>query len=135
MKKLRIKSLLPLLLAIIFSCDKKHELETAFETKKNEYWKYIDACGGGRGLFFKFNKDGSYDKYNRFIDDGFELFNNDGDLISGKRTWSIKNDSIFVWDNEEYKIEKYSTQQIRLSYYHYKKKNKKCSITLNKVKW
>lgn len=34
MKKLRIKSLLPLLLAIIFSYDKKHELETAFETKK-----------------------------------------------------------------------------------------------------
>jgi len=134
MKKLKIKLLLSLLLVISFSCDKKYEIKTTFETKKNEYWKYKDACDGGRGLFFKFYKDGSYDKYNRFIDDGFELFNNDGDLIGGKRTWSIKNDSVFVWDNEKYNIEKYGKQEIILSYYHYKEKNKKCIITLNKVK-
>ena len=82
---------------------------------------------------FRFNKNGSYDKYLKSYT-VFDLFNNDGDLLSGSRTWSLKNDSIFVWDNEEYRIEKYGTQQIRLSYYHYKKKNKKCSITLNKIK-
>jgi hypothetical protein len=119
--------------ALFFSCNKKSDMKEVFITNKSEYWKYNDDCQS-HGVYFKFNEKGSYDKYNRCIDDGFELFNNDGDLLSSSRTWSIKNDSIFLWDNEEYKIEKYNTQQIKLSYHHYKEKDKKCIITLSKVK-
>lgn len=128
------RKLILLAFVILLSCVKNIELENTFITKQNEYWQYENACGGGRGIYFKFNNDGTYDKINRFINDGFVLFNNDGDLISGPRSWSIKNDSTFVWDNGEYKIEKCNSQQIILSYYHYKEKDKKCLITLSKVK-
>ncbi|KIA97078.1 hypothetical protein [Flavobacterium sp. KMS] len=119
-------------LSIQFSCTKQNELKTIFIAKENEYWQYKDDCQS-HGVYFKFNKKGDYDKYNRFINGGFDLFNNDGDLISGPRSWGIKNDSTFVWDDEDYKIEKCNPKQIILSYYHYKEKNRKCKITLNKV--
>ncbi|WP_281322569.1 hypothetical protein [Flavobacterium aestivum] len=121
-----------LLLVLSFSCSKKNELENIFISKQNEYWCYKDDCQG-LGVYFRFNKKGDYDKYNRDIFDGFELFNNDGDLISGPRSWSIKNDSTFVWNGEDYKIESCNTKKIILSYYHYKEKNKKCRVTFNKV--
>lgn len=121
--------------SIMFSCNKKNELKTIFIAKQNEYWQYKDDCGSSH-VYFKFNKKKDYDKYlSKPINEGkgFDLFNNDGDLISGPRSWSIKNDSTFVWDKGDYKIEKCNTKQIILSYYHYKEKNKKCKITLNKV--
>lgn len=126
------KILIILSFIIVSSCSKKNKLETIFITKQNEYWQYKDDCQS-YGVYFKFNKKGDYDKYNRFINDGFELFNNDGDLMSGPRSWRIKNDSTFVWNDEEYKIEKCNTEEIILSYYHYKEKYKKCKITFNKV--
>lgn len=131
MKKLTNK-LVILLAFFLFSCDKKNELETVFIAKKNEYWDYKNNCGN-HGVYFKFHKDGSYDKYNKYINEGFELFNNDGDLISGKRVWNIKNDSIFCWDNEEYIIKSYDTKKIILTYSHNKEKGRICSITLKKV--
>jgi len=131
-KKSMNRKLILIAIVVLLSCGKERELENTFVTKKSEYWQYNDDCAKSR-VYFRFNKNGSYDKYLKSYT-GFDLFNNDGDLLSGSRTWSLKNDSIFVWDNEEYRIEKYGTQQIRLSYYHYKKKNKKCSITLNKIK-
>jgi hypothetical protein len=132
-KKSMNRQLILIVFLVMLSCGKESELKNTFVTKKNEYWQYNDDCAKSR-VYFIFNKNGSYDKYLKSYT-GFDLFNDDGDLLSGSRTWSLKSDSIFVWDNEEYRIEKYNTQQIKLSYYHYKETNKKCSITLNKVKW
>jgi len=132
MKKLTTRLMIGALLIMFFSCSKKRELENTFITQQNEYWDYNDNCEG-HGNYFRFNKDGSHDKYNGFIDGSFELFNNDGDVISGPRTWSIKDDSTFVWDKEEYKIESCNKKKIILSYYHYKEKNKKCTVILTKV--
>ena len=117
---------------LLISCSKKREIENIFLCNKNEYWKYSDDCQS-HGIYFRFHKKGDYDKYNRDIFNGFELFNNDGDLVSRKRTWSIKNDSIFVWHKAKYNIESYTEQKIILSYYHYKEKNKKCTVTFVKV--
>lgn len=114
------------------SCGKKHELENTFITNESEYWKYNNDCIQSR-VYFKFYQNGNYDKYLRTYK-GFNLFNNDGDIISKERTWSVKNDSTFVWSKEEYKIEKIGKQQIILSYHHYKVKDKICKVTLNKVK-
>ena len=131
-KKSTNSLVLLLLLFLIFSCSKRSEIENIFISKQNEYWDYNNDCQS-HGVYFRFNKKGNYDKYNRFINDGFELFNNDGDLLSSPRSWSIKNDSTFVWDKEEYKIEVCTKDRIILSYYHYKENNKKCKITFKKV--
>lgn len=132
MKKLIIKLVLVSLLVLFFSCSKKREIESIFITQKNEYWNYKD-CDGGHSLYFKFNEKGDYDKYNRYIKDGFTLFNNDGDLISGPRSWSIKSDSTFVWDKGLYKIEVCTKDSIVLSYNRNYENYKKCKITFKKV--
>lgn len=130
-------SKLPLILLFIltFSCSKKSEIEDIFISKQNEYWDYDNNCQS-HGVYFRFNKKGDYDKYlSKPMNEGkgFDLFNNDGDLISGPRSWSIKNDSTFVWDEAEYKIESCTNQKIILQYYDYKEKDKKCKVTFKKV--
>jgi len=132
MKKLTTKLVTGSLLIFLFSCSKKSEIENIFITQKNEYWNYKD-CDGNHSLYFKFNKDGSHDKYNRYIKEGFTLFNNDGDVISGPRSWSIKNDSTFVWDKGVYKIEVCAKDSIVLSYIRNYENNKKCKVTFKKV--
>jgi hypothetical protein len=132
MKKLTTKLVIGALSVLLFSCNKKRDIENIFITQKNEYWNYKD-CDGGHSLYFKFNKKGDYDKYNRYIKDGFSLFNNDGDVISGPRRWSIKNDSTFVWDKGVYKIEVCAKDSIILSYNRNYENNKKCKITFKKV--
>lgn len=119
---------------LLVSCSKKSEIENIFTCDNNEYWDYINDSQS-HGIYFRFNEKGDYDKYNRDIFTGFELFNNDGDIVSLKseRTWSVKNDSTFVWHGEEYKIESYNEQKIVLTYYHNKEKNKKCTVTFVKV--
>ena len=118
-----------LIIIVVFlqiSCSKEAKIENVFTTSKNEYWKYKNSCGS-HGIYFRFNEDRTYDKYNKYINDGFELFNDDGDLISGSRTWSIKNDSIFIWNKAEYKIKSYSSSKIILIY-----DDGKCQVTLLK---
>ena len=132
MKKLTTKLVIGSLLILLFSCSKKSEIENIFISNQDEYWDYKDDCEG-HGVYFRFNEKGDYDKYNRYIKDGFTLFNNDGDVISGPRSWSIKNDSTFVWNNEDYKIEVCTKDSIILSYYHYKEKDKKCKVIFKKV--
>ena len=113
------------------SCSKKSEIETIFIANNNEYWEYRNYCHNTAGIYFQFRKNGSHDKYlNSYV--GFDLFNNDGDLECGPRTWSIKNDSVFLWDKGIYKIEKITNKEIILSYYHYKIKEKNCFIRLSK---
>lgn len=132
-KRLKMNKFLFLFALFLFlSCSKKRENENFFITKNNEYWDYDDTCQN-RNIYFRFNKNGSWNRYNKDIFDGFEIFNRDGDLLSTQRTWSIKNDSIFVWDNEEYKIETCTKDSIILTYYHYEDKNRKCKVTLKKV--
>lgn len=132
MKKSTSKLLIILLLVLSFSCSKKSEIEEIFISEQNEYWSYNDDCQS-HGVYFRFNKKGDYDKYNRFINDGFELFNNDGDLKSGPRSWSVKNDSTFIWNEAKYRIESCNNQKIILMYYNSKDKNKKCRVTFKKV--
>ena len=127
----KIKIIILLLLCI--SCNKKSEIESVFVAHKNEYWEYQNYCNnGGRGIYFQFKDGAVYDQYLQYINEGFRLFNRDGDLESGLRTWSIKNDSVFLWDKGIYKIEKITNKEIILSYYHYKIKGKKCFIRLSK---
>jgi hypothetical protein len=135
MEKLANKLTYFIILILFFSCSKKREIENIFITKKNEYWNYKD-CDGGHSLYFKFNKNGSYDKYlSNPINEGkgFDLFNNDGDLLSGPRSWIIKNDSTFVWDKGVYRIEVCVKDSIVLSYNRNYENNKKCKITFRKV--
>lgn len=132
MKKSKIKILLISFFLILLSCDNKTQFEKSIIATEKDYWQYNDDCES-HGVYFQFNEGGDYNKYNRYIDNTFELFNDDGDIIGGVRSWSMKNDSIFIWDNEEYKIEKSTDKQIVLTYYHHKEKNQKCKITLNKV--
>ena len=131
-KKSMNKPVFLLIVCLLFSCTKKAELENFFISNEKEYWNYKD-CDGDHSLYYKFNKKGDYDKYNRDIYDGFELFNNDGDLISGPRTWSIKNDSTLVWDKGVYKIEVCTKDSIILSYYRNYGNFRKCKISFKKV--
>ncbi len=127
MKRVVSLALFLILSCLSISCSKKNQIERIFISSKSEYWRYSDKCGT-HGIYFKFHKNGTYDKYNRFIDDGFTLFNDDGDIKSGPRNWSISNDSTFIWDKFEYKIKQCQPNSIVLTY-----KNGKCEITLLKV--
>lgn len=64
------------------------------------------------GNCYKFKKNVTCDLYLIFIDKPFfRLYNYDGisnnevDLMRDPGTWSIKNNSTFVWDEEIFKIE------------------------------
>ncbi|WPO80744.1 hypothetical protein [Flavobacterium sp. KACC 22761] len=122
-----------LLVSFCISCSKKSEIESTFRTSENEYWKYKNYCLGTKGIYFQFKEDGSYDKYLLYIDEGFSRFNTDMGGGIDRRVWSIKDDSTFVFDNAEYHIEKISKEEVLLSYYHYKIKDKKCFISLKKL--
>ena len=135
MKKLMNKLVFFLIICLLLSCGRKSDIENIFTSKQNEYWNYKD-CDGDQSLYFKFNKKGDYDKYlSKPLNEGkgFDLFNNDGDLISGPRSWSIKNDTTFVWDNGVYKIEVCTKDSIILTYYRNYENNKKCKVTFKKV--
>ena len=115
------------------SCSKKKDIESIFVCNKNEYWDAKDYCYNTGGNFYQFKENGSCDRYilyNNYL--GFRLANSDGDLINDPGTWSIKNDSTFVWDKGVYKIEKLVKNEILLSYYHYEIKDKKCYVRLSK---
>ena len=109
------KIILFIALLLCVAC-KKSNIEKKIIANNNEYWEYYNYEHNQGAIYFQFKENGSYDKYLQFINEGFKLFNNDGDVISGYRTWSIKNDSTFVWDDDEYKIEKISENEIILSY-------------------
>jgi hypothetical protein len=128
----KIKIIISLLIILCTSCSKKSEIESIFVANKNEYWQYRDYCWNIKGIYFQYKKDGISDKFLLDSNEGFSLFNDDGDLKNGPRPWSIKNDSTFVYDYSEYKIEKITNKEILLSYYHYKIKNKKCFVKLSK---
>lgn len=119
-----------ILILSLFACSKDHKAESILIAHNGEYWQYENKCGS-HGINFQFNADGSYDKYNHYTDKGFVLFNNDGDLISGKRSWSIVKDSILVWDNLDYKIVSITEKKIILSYFY--SKDKSCKVILIKV--
>ena len=123
-----------IILSLLFiTCDKKNEIESVFIAHKNEYWEYRNYCNNsGRGIYFQFREGAVYDQYLQYINEGFSLFNSDGDLIFDSRSWSVKNDSTFVLDKEAYKIEKYSNKEILLSYFDSGIKDKKCFILLSK---
>ena len=125
--KWKINSLIIVtILCLQVSCSQKSKIEDTFINSKTDYWKYKDNCGS-HGIYFKFYKDGTFDKFNRYLD-GFALFNNDGDLVSGPRNWFLYNDSILAWGDAKYKVEFYSNDKIILSY------NKgNCRITLSKT--
>jgi hypothetical protein len=121
---------------LLISC-KKSQIENTLICNKGEYWEYANNCGS-YGVFFKFHKNGTFDKYlSKPISEGkgFDLFNNDGDVISLKsnRTWSMQKDSTFIWGKGRYKIRSCNQQKIVLTYFHYKEKNKKCTVTFVKV--
>jgi len=129
-----MNNLLSFFVAILFfSCNSKDSLEQIFITAPNEFWRYEDSCQS-HGVYFKFYKDGHYDKYiskPTGEGKGFQLFNNDGDLISDVRTWNVKNDSVFTWEGANYDVEKGNKQQIILHYKDGKKND--CSIIFTKI--
>lgn len=125
------KIIIILLLLCCISCSDNDKIKSVFVANKNEYWECMNYCHDSR-TYFQFKDNGTYDAYLLYAKEGFHLFNDDGDLISVSRTWSIKNDSTFVWDKWNYKIEKMSKNEILLSYYHYKIKNKKCYARFSK---
>ncbi len=134
-KKLMNKFIFLIIVSLLLSCKRKSEVENIFISEQNEYWNYKD-CDEGHSLYFRFYEKGDYDTYlSKPMNEskGFDLFNDDGDLVSGLRTWSIKNDSTFVWDESEYKIEICTKDSIILTYFHYKEKDKKCKVTFRKV--
>ncbi|MGO4772857.1 hypothetical protein ACEN2I_14440 [Flavobacterium sp. W22_SRS_FK3] len=126
------KLIIILLTILSISCTKRDKIESVFITNNIEYWECIDYCYNSR-TYFQFKDNGTIDAYLLYTKEGFRLFNNDGDLINDPGTWSIKNDSTFIWNKEVYKIEKLAKNEILLSYYHYEIKDKKCYIRLSKL--
>ncbi len=115
------------------SCGKRNEIESIFIANKDEYWQHYDYCYNTGGNCFKFKKDDTCDLYLMFNDKPFfRLFNSDGDVVNDPGTWSIKNDSTFIWDKEVFKIEKLTKNEILLSYSDYEIKGKKCYVRLSK---
>ena len=120
-------------MVLCISCSKKNEIESIFIADRNEYWEVQDYCSNTGGNCYQYKKNGTYDRYLKFIDKPFfRLFNHDGDVINDPGTWSIKNDSTFVRDEGVFKIEKLSRREILLSYYDNEIKGRKCFVRLIK---
>lgn len=68
---------------------------------ENDYWAcYDEASSGFHGIYFKFNDDGTSDRYGR----DQKVFTGEGDVIIGPEQWSVGNDSILRWGNLDYHI-------------------------------
>ncbi|MFK7004693.1 hypothetical protein BWK63_04145 [Flavobacterium covae] len=128
--KSKIDKLLILLLFCI-SCNERKSLADYITTRENEYWRWEDNCQQSSSVYFTFDKDGVFNKYLKYLKEGFVLYNKDTDVQEEDRTWSIKNDTIFVWRHQEYKIISYNDNEISLTYNHYKTKDI-CKIKLIK---
>ncbi|HEX8577021.1 MAG TPA: hypothetical protein VF677_12075 [Flavobacterium sp.] len=113
MKKLITK--LSILLFIILSSCNNNKLESILISDKDKYWHYQNTCGS-HGVYFKFKNNGTYDKYNKYLDNSFVLFNNDGDLIGGERKWFSKSSSSLNLNGSEYEVESFDDNKIILSY-------------------
>ncbi len=107
------KTLYIFIIVITFlSCSKTNSIEDTFVTGQNEYWTYYSQGQSGY-MYFKFHKDKTYDKYERDL----SLFNNDGDLISGNRNWSVSKDSIFTWGAHKYDLISCNEKAIVIMYF------------------
>lgn len=122
-----------LLIVLLFyiSCNEKKNLSNCIITRENEYWRWEDSCQQSSSVYFTFDKDGSFNKYLKYLKGDFILYNKDADVQEEDQTWSVKNDTTFVWKHQEYKIINYSPNEINLNYNHYKTKNI-CNIKLIK---
>lgn len=126
------KTFIWITIIIIISCS-NNNFEKNIICTDNEYWKYIDDCYKPKGLYFKFKKDYTCDRYlSKPINEGkgFYLFNKDGDIEFEDNSWGVKNDSTFLW-GDGYKIESFKKDTVILSFKYLK--NKKCNVTLVKV--
>lgn len=112
--KIIVNKLSILLLITLSSCN-SNKLELMLISNEDKYWHYENTCGS-HGVYFKFKNDGTYDNYNKYLDNSFVLFNNDGDLIGGERKWFSNSSATLNIDGSEYKVEDFDENKIILSY-------------------
>ena len=120
MKKLTDKWYCVFLFTVLISCN-DNKLEKVLVSTSDKYWHYENTCGS-HGVYFKFKEDGTYDKYNKYLDHSFTLFNNDGDLIGGERKWFSNSSYYLNLNGSEYKVEEFDDNKIVLSYVDNEKK-------------
>ncbi|RZK51736.1 MAG: hypothetical protein EOO87_16930 [Pedobacter sp.] len=101
------------MLLILWSCSKS--VNNSPITKSHEYWRYDDQQDAGFGsVFYKFHNNGSYDRYTKKISGEYSLYNDDGDVESEHRKWSISNDSIMNFGNLVCDVVRYNENVIVL---------------------
>lgn len=76
----------------------------------NDYWLVYDEAEPGYlgGAYYKFYSNGTYDRYRTNLNNEYILFNDDGDLLSERRTWSVSEDSILKWGEHSLDIIDYN---------------------------
>lgn len=104
-----------LTIVTIYSCTKNTTIENTLINSSDNYWVYYNPNQTGY-IYFKFNKDGSVNKYTRDLKGEFLLFNSEGDIVNNNRVWSISKDSILNWSGHKYDIVNYSEKVIVLLY-------------------
>ncbi|KAF2332007.1 hypothetical protein [Flavobacterium daemonense] len=124
--------LMMLFFAFLVACNKEKTKEKIFVTSKNYYWQFNSECSNtfGTSVNFQFDKDGTSHQYGFNLKDGYYLIKNSS---NAPKKWIVKNDSILIWGNFEYKIEHIDGTIINLSYPNPKDKNTKCLVSLIKV--
>lgn len=117
-KKLKMKTktiILFIMIVTIFGCNKSTTIENTLINNSNNYWVYYNPKQTGY-IYFKFNDNGSVDKYTRDLKGEFLLFNSEGDIVNNNRVWSISKDSILNWSGHKYDIVNYNERVIVLLY-------------------
>ncbi|MBY8963103.1 hypothetical protein KJK34_10100 [Flavobacterium sp. D11R37] len=99
---------------LLVSCDTSLK-QTLLNQEDSEYWCFYDSLEGYYGIYFKFKKDGLYDRYYIDEDGKVELRNKDGDLYYN-REWNLRdNDSVMVLNYNVMDVVSYNENVIVLS--------------------
>ncbi|MEE1897964.1 hypothetical protein V1389_06440 [Flavobacterium rakeshii] len=114
-KKKINKFILVLFYIILVGCSGKTK-EDYLINGKDDYWEEYDEIQSGKmgQIYYKFYSNGTYDRYRTNLNNEYILFNDDGDLLSERRTWSVSEDSILKWGEHRLDIVDYNDNTIIL---------------------
>jgi hypothetical protein len=89
----------------------ENSIGKTFVTADDEYWAYYTKFreAGFDDIYYKFNKNGTYDRYLRNDRDEFILSNNEKN-----RSWHAEKDSIMTWYQKKEDVELYNKDVIIL---------------------
>jgi len=104
-KRLIIRTFFSLSIGLFIACKADKNLADNIYCNSDEYWEVYTPAEGFRGVYFRFYKDFSSDRF-KVVDNKMVLNESDGDLIYEREKWLLSSDSIMNWGMHKYDLVK-----------------------------